>query len=217
MEAVSSLADRVKLLQDSGNFRGVVVFKKLKQQQLRKLAMAMERVEYADGEPIVTIGEEGDALYVIESGECSVDMDGIAGDAMTAGTSFGELALITEDKQLLQRTATVTAVGDCVLLRMAAKKVRHILDSIGAVRPSTTCGLCHCRLCRLCRRRRWCRLCCYCCTRRSDRRRRHRQLQGPRATRTTDRHAYSQETGSFSVAVTCWRKYPFSGGSLRVS
>jgi hypothetical protein len=130
MEAVSSLADRVKLLQDSGNFRGVVVFKKLKQQQLRKLVMAMERVEYADGEPIVTIGEEGDALYVIESGECSVDVDGIAGDAMTAGTSFGELALITEDKQLLQRTATVTAVGDCVLLRMAAKKVRHILDSM---------------------------------------------------------------------------------------
>ena len=139
MEAVGEIAERVKLLQTSREFRGAAIFDKVRTQHLRKLAMAAERVEYASGETIISIGERGDALYTIVSGECSVDMNGIAGGRMSAGTSFGELALITDDKTLLERTATVRAVDDCVLLRIHAQKVQPILDSISIdVPPSLT-------------------------------------------------------------------------------
>jgi CRP-like cAMP-binding protein len=154
MEAVDDLAGRVKLLKNSGNFRGVVLFDKVKMQHLRKLAMAAEQVEYASGETIFSIGEDGDALYIIVSGECCVDMNGIAGDTMSAGTSFGELALITDDKKLLQRTATIRAVGDCALLRIQAKKVQPILDSAWggerAVHPCVLLSLLRSKSCSRC-------------------------------------------------------------------
>ena len=147
MEAVGDIAQRVKLLQTSSDFRGAAIFDKVRTQHLRKLAMAAERVEYASGETVISIGERGDALYIVVSGECSVDLNGIAGGRMSAGTSFGELALITDDKTLLERTATVRAVDDCVLLRIHARKVQAILDSIwGGKRPPLPLRLPSCPL-----------------------------------------------------------------------
>ena len=87
---MDTIAERVRLMKEGSNFRGVGIFTKMKNQQLRKLAMSMETVNYADGEDVVKIGGDGDALFIIESGACSVDMGGIAGDNMRAGMSFGE-------------------------------------------------------------------------------------------------------------------------------
>ena len=130
-----SLARRMQLLQNSRTVKDVSTFKKIKPAQLRKLAMAMETVHCVGGEVIVAMGERGDSFYIIESGECSVSFGEIEGGRnMTPGTLFGELALLTDDEGLLKRTATVTAAGDCTLLRVPAKQAQPVLRrSLGGV------------------------------------------------------------------------------------
>jgi CRP-like cAMP-binding protein/Ca2+-binding EF-hand superfamily protein len=129
MEAMGNLGERVRLLEQGRNFRGVAFLSKLKKTTLRKLALAMTLVEVPHGEAIVTLGDVGDAMYIIVAGTCSVMFgEGMQGAPMKEGMSFGELALITRST----RTATVTADGPVRLLRMAKRDVAKTLqDALG--------------------------------------------------------------------------------------
>lgn len=55
MEAMGNLGERVRLLEQGRNFRGVAFLSKLKKTTLRKLALAMTLVEVPHGEAIVTL------------------------------------------------------------------------------------------------------------------------------------------------------------------
>lgn len=76
---------------------------------------------YRNGEAIVTQGEPGDCMYVIQAGEVEVVRvtDGrerrLA--VMSAGSFFGEMAIFEEDT----RSATVRAIGEARVLRVDKK------------------------------------------------------------------------------------------------
>lgn len=76
---------------------------------------------YPDGAVIVRQGEEGEQMFVIQSGRVRVTCDSEGGEVvlneMTEGEIFGEMALIEKEV----RSATVTAVGEVRLLSIDKK------------------------------------------------------------------------------------------------
>lgn len=70
---------------------------------------------YAEGEPVVTVGDLGDAAYLIVEGSCDavreVDGERVVLRTMGPGEVFGETAILSEGP----RTATVVAREDSVL------------------------------------------------------------------------------------------------------
>ena len=65
---------------------------------------------------MITQGDHGDAFYVVQSGRLSVSIDGERLDhEIHDGEGFGEIALLRD----VPRTATVTAIEACRLVRIA--------------------------------------------------------------------------------------------------
>ena len=60
----------------------------------------LEEVAYADDEAIITEGDAGDNLYIIEEGSCvatkTVDGESVVVKEYAVGDFFGELALLTD-------------------------------------------------------------------------------------------------------------------------
>ena len=76
---------------------------------------------YKDGEVICGEGEEGNTLYIIQSGSVEVIKNSPDGEisirTLTAGDIFGEMALFDR----MPRSATVRAVGDAKILSIDKK------------------------------------------------------------------------------------------------
>ena len=75
---------------------------------VERLAAAARTRVVAPGEAIVTEGELGDDYYLIISGDVEITMGASKIRTMSAGESFGEIALLRE----CPRTATATACGE---------------------------------------------------------------------------------------------------------
>lgn len=67
---------------------------------------------FAAGQVVFSSGDAGDVMYVVQSGEVEVSVNGRAIDTLGPGGVFGEMALIDH----APRTATVTALTDCRLV-----------------------------------------------------------------------------------------------------
>ena len=78
---------------------------------------------YSDGEIIFKEGEQGNCLYVIQSGKVRITKSDSSGERTIAvlenGELFGEMALF--DK--LPRSATARALGDARILSMDKKRL----------------------------------------------------------------------------------------------
>jgi len=122
MPGACGVAERVQLMTEGRNFRGVAIFASLKMTALRKVALAMEELAYEAGDAIVQRGDEGDAMYFVRSGSCSIDLgEGVpAPPDLTAGDFFGELSLLTEER----RSATIVANDAVQALRQHPVRAR---------------------------------------------------------------------------------------------
>ena len=85
------------------------------------------RTPLGAGEVLFSQGDAGDAVYVIERGEIEISVHSLDGrklalDIQRAGEVFGEIALFGGD-----RTATATALTDCVLRRIRRADVLEAL------------------------------------------------------------------------------------------
>ena len=97
---------------------------------IQAIFLRMERVPYRAGDVVIHQGDDGDFFYAIVSGRCVVtretplNKEGIRLAELTVGDTFGEEALISETK----RNATVTMLTDGVLMRLAKKDFRELLN-----------------------------------------------------------------------------------------
>lgn len=98
--------------------RSSPLFQPLDGQAREALAQRFETVTMAKGQPVLTQGQKGDGLYMILRGECHAVTSGGASEqthpVMREGDVFGEISLVYGTPV----TATVTAAGPCVLLRL---------------------------------------------------------------------------------------------------
>src|SRR5688572_31383275 len=88
--------------------RNVSLFSGLDDRELDSLADEFNERRFAAGDSIALEGEGGLMFFVVESGEASVEVGGQEVGSLSAGDSFGEIALI--DRR--PRTATVKARTD---------------------------------------------------------------------------------------------------------
>ena len=104
------------------------LFAKRTTKQLRMLALAMEDVEYVDGEVIFAQGDASDgSVYLLDSGAVAVHVEGMGQVAALedAGEIFGELCLFLDGP----RSATVRAQGFTSLFRVIGSDAMHIMEA----------------------------------------------------------------------------------------
>jgi hypothetical protein len=94
--------------------RGLPMFAPLPVVMLESLVEGTDVQHYQGGEPVMSEGEPGDSLHVIEKGEASVTVHGTPRRRLGPGDAFGEIALLRD----VPRTATVTAATPLSTLRI---------------------------------------------------------------------------------------------------
>ena len=93
------------------------IFNYLEDKELKTVIDSFEEKKYTKGQPVITQGEEGDVLYLVDSGELDCEKVFKSGDPPTylktykPGESFGELALLYN----APRAATIKAKTDSTL------------------------------------------------------------------------------------------------------
>eukprot|EP01043_Picozoa_sp_COSAG02_P033102 COSAG02_NODE_2244_length_9392_cov_7.783170_6_plen_1016_part_00 len=104
---------------------GVEAFQDCTTGELLQLAAVAEKVVYDVGDTIVEQGKRGWHLYIVWEGNLTVNVDKVGRvNELTAGEMFGEAALMTP---VSYRSATVSAVGPVVLLKLAQSDWRRAL------------------------------------------------------------------------------------------
>ena len=109
----------------------VELLRSLPPEEMEEVLLCVQPVQFAAGATIFHRGDAGDALYLIVSGQVAVLANGHAAEAESAllarlseGQSFGEMALLTGES----RTATVTALTEVELLKIAKEHFDELLD-----------------------------------------------------------------------------------------
>jgi uncharacterized membrane protein len=107
-------------LSDEARYLALVpLFRRLDQRELVKLSEEVDRVSFSSGEAIFHEYDQGDGLYVVESGAVRIwvhdsDIKQVTLLELKSGDFFGELSVLDKG----ERSANATAVTDCVLHRL---------------------------------------------------------------------------------------------------
>ena len=105
-------------------------FHRIPPANIQALFMRMERINTKAGDVVIKQGDEGDYFYVITRGRCvvtretPVNQDGIKLAELGVGESFGEEALISDNK----RNATVVMATDGALMRLNKDDFNSLLN-----------------------------------------------------------------------------------------
>ena len=113
----------------SERLRSVDLTSGLDRVALARLAAYMDPVSVPAGEPIITEGETGDALYIIVRGTFAVLVDGARVNTVGPGHYVGELALLVDEP----RSATIRADTDGEVLRLERQQ---FMDLFGRDAPA---------------------------------------------------------------------------------
>lgn len=99
--------------------------------RLEKIAEKLKVQQYKKGCPIITEGEEGDTLYILNSGSVRILRNTLTSEQFALvnlsadqNIFFGEIALIDNDK----RSATVIALTDCETLTLSRKNYLELCE-----------------------------------------------------------------------------------------
>lgn len=104
--------------------RSVPIFADIDDDQLERLASAVDRHQIPANEWLFRMGDRSDAIYIVDSGRFAVvGADGQVFREMASGDSIGDLGLITG----AVRSAGVRALRDGVVWRIAADTFTEVL------------------------------------------------------------------------------------------
>jgi ATP-binding cassette subfamily B protein len=122
---------------EAARLAAVPLFAGLAQNLLTALANRLALERHAAGDAIVTQGDAGDKLYVIDRGTAEVVVDGGDGSERTLaelheGDYFGEMALLYD----APRTATVKAKTPVQLLSLTRDQLTTLMTAVPALRAS---------------------------------------------------------------------------------
>jgi len=107
--------------------RGMVTFRFLTDGEILDLLERSDAIEYDEGEIVVREGETGSCFYGIAEGSLAVSVgEGrpVYVSTLGAGDVFGEAGLFMS----VPRTATVTAQGHAVVLRVSRNALAEFLE-----------------------------------------------------------------------------------------
>jgi CRP-like cAMP-binding protein len=107
----------------------VPLFAELGRRHLHKVARTGRIKRFHDGTAIVTVGEPGDAMYVVLDGEVAVRRPGLAALSLGPGSFFGELAVLDSSG----RSATVSAKGAVTCLTITQARFLKLLRAEPAI------------------------------------------------------------------------------------
>lgn len=112
-------------------------FQGMSSDALQRLAMGMRSRRFRRGEVIFHIGDPGDALFVIVSGDVKISLPSDTGDeailtTLRAGDVFGELALLDG----APRSASATAVSPTETVVLPRQRFRELIATEAAVRDA---------------------------------------------------------------------------------
>jgi CRP-like cAMP-binding protein len=103
----------------------VDLFHGLGTRELKEIAGSMKQHRYEPGRAIVSEGEGGVGFFVISEGTATVSVGGQEVATLGPGSSFGEVALVSEAK----RTATVTAESELSCWSLTSWAFRPIVET----------------------------------------------------------------------------------------
>lgn len=115
--------------------RQCTLFSPLDPKELRRFMDGFKSLTINAGDYIVREGEEGDAFYLLRSGEVEVIKDSHGGkviNRLMQGQFFGELALLTG----VPRAASVRAVSEVDLYRLNKEDFDQIITSVPQIKTA---------------------------------------------------------------------------------
>jgi len=106
----------------------IPLFKRLDAQELEKLAIEIDQVNYPAGETIFNEHDRGDALYILEEGRVQIwvyddDVKPVTLAELKPGDFFGELAVLDRG----ERSSSATAITDIHLHRLSSDDFQNFL------------------------------------------------------------------------------------------
>jgi uncharacterized membrane protein len=118
--------------------RSIPLFAGLTDEDLDELGRALVPRSFSAGDMVLNQGDTGDAMYIVEDGECNIHLPGDASRRISLkdiarGEYFGELALFDE----MPRSASVQATTDATLLELD----RATLESFLGRRPAVALAI----------------------------------------------------------------------------
>jgi serine/threonine protein kinase len=90
--------------------------------EIWELLRASEWLTYESGDAIVKEGEMDDRFYVIVSGRCSVESNGLSVGHLDTGNCFGETSYVSDAK----RNATIKAEEAMIVLRVSSTLLEQV-------------------------------------------------------------------------------------------
>lgn len=103
--------------------RAVPLFSGLATSEIGRVAGIAEEVVFTSGSRIITQGEHGDSMFLIAEGEVRVHIGESQLAVLTRNDFFGEMSLLDYEP----RSASVTALTDCLLLRIGQRDFQRVL------------------------------------------------------------------------------------------
>ncbi len=116
-------------MEDVKLLKKLEIFKDLNSFEVAKVGKLLKAFDSKKGDRIVTMGESGDSLFIVKSGEAIVTRDDGEGKDETLavlgeGDHFGEIALI----DMQPRSADVSAMVDSKFLEIKRKDLEDLFS-----------------------------------------------------------------------------------------
>ena len=120
----------------------IPLFKMLDQDELLTLAKELEEVRFLAGQSIFSMGDEGDKMYVVESGKVELYLQDKADDRVELGFAevgdlFGELSFLSSEPRSTSAKAVeatkLIAIDQHDLMMLVSAHPQSALDLLGAL------------------------------------------------------------------------------------